>query len=197
MECSKDPRTVWVFGTPDEKWTKPCIQTYKKGKDVSLGVFGCFYGSKRGTFTPIVMKTVDMFLYKKILEQVVQPVYAEVDQKFDGKGIFMQDNAPYHTEAIPAIYLAVEDWNVMIWPQNSPDLNPIEHVWVRLKDKLQEHFPEVATMAGGAKTIKARLAEVLPLCWEMIEPEFFESLWYSMPARVEAVIEAEGWYTKY
>ena len=114
VKCSKDLRTVWVFGTPDEKWTKPCIQTYKKGKDVSLVVFGCFYGSKRGIFTPIVMKTVDMFLYKKILEQVIQPIYTEVDQKFDGKGIFMQDNAPYHTGAIPAIYLAVEDWNVMI-----------------------------------------------------------------------------------
>lgn len=41
------------------------------------------------------------------------------------------------------------------------------------------------------------LAEVLLLVWETIEPEFFKSLWMSMPQRVEAVIKAKGWHIKY
>ena len=44
--------------------------------------------------------------------------------------------------------------------------------------------------------MKARLAEVLPLCWDKIPETQFEKLWKSMPDRVQAVIEAKGWQTK-
>ena len=45
--------------------------------------------------------------------------------------------------------------------------------------------------------MKARLAEVLPLCWEKIPEKQFETLWKSMPDRVQAVIEAKEWQTRY
>ena len=45
--------------------------------------------------------------------------------------------------------------------------------------------------------MKARLAEVLPLCWEKILETHFETLWKSMPDRVQAVIEAKGWQARY
>ena len=41
------------------------------------------------------------------------------------------------------------------------------------------------------------MAEVLPLCWEKIPETQFETLWKSMPDRVQAIIEANGWQTKY
>jgi hypothetical protein len=50
---------------------------------------------------------------------------------------------------------------------------------------------------GGQQVVKRRLREILPQVWETIPPEFFEKLWRSMPQRVEAVIQAKGWYTKY
>jgi transposase len=31
---------------------------------------------------------------------------------------------------------------VFSWPSNSSDLNPIEHVWVYMKQKL-DHYPEL------------------------------------------------------
>ena len=49
----------------------------------------------------------------------------------------------------------------------------------------------------GTEKIKKKLVEVLPLVWDSILEEFFEKLWRSMPDRVEAVIAAKGWYTKY
>src|SRR5690606_31862291 len=93
--------------------------------------------------------------------------------------------------------LVAQGWNVIEWPPYFPDLNPIEHVWRKLKELLHQHYPEVAQMSDGLARLKARLIEVLPLCWEKIEPGFFESLWKRIPGRVQAVIEAQGWYTKY
>ena len=49
----------------------------------------------------------------------------------------------------------------------------------------------------GKEVVKKKLAEVLPLVWDTIPEEFFEKLWKSMPARVAAVLEAKGGYTKY
>jgi hypothetical protein len=79
----------------------------------------------------------------------------------------------------------------------SPVLNQIEHVWVELKRRLQTMYPNIAETRGGKEPVKKRLREVLPLVWDTIPSEFFEKLGMSMPHRVEAVIEAKGWYTKY
>ena len=62
---------------------------------------------------------------------------------------------------------------------------------------LRTTYPDLADTPGGVDTVKARLAEVLPLCWEKIPETQFETLWKSMPARVQAIIEAKGWQTGY
>ena len=86
---------------------------------------------------------------------------------------------------------------VLDHPPCSPDINPIEHVWVELKKRLHHLHPDIATTPGGPKKGKERLAQVLPEVWETIPPEFCESLWRSIPDRVQAVLDAKGWYTRY
>lgn len=109
----------------------------------------------------------------------------------------MQDNAPIHTYRPVKEWFASTGFTVMEWPPYSPDLNPIEHVWVFLKENLHKYYPELANMAGHADTIKPKLAEAIIHCWELLDPSILEKLARSMPRRVQAVIAAKGWYTKY
>jgi hypothetical protein len=77
----------------------------------------------------------------------------------------------------------------MIWPAQSPDLNPLEHLWGHLKRRLVEHKHPPT----GMEELWRRIEEE----WNKIPAEVCQKLIESMPRRIEAVIEAKGGYTKY
>jgi len=80
----------------------------------------------------------------------------------------------------------MEENNIMLldWPPQSPDLNPIEHLWHHINIQLAKH----ETTAKGVWEIWERAAEV----WNDIEPGVCQNLIESMLRRVEAVIKAKG-----
>ena len=77
----------------------------------------------------------------------------------------------------------------MVWPAQSPDLNPIEHLWGFLKRKLSEHKHPPSGIH--------ELLERIQMKWEEIAVEECQKLIESMPRRVQAVLKAKGGYTKY
>ena len=77
----------------------------------------------------------------------------------------------------------------MEWPAQSPDLNPIEHLWFYLKKQLSDHN----TPSSGILELWERVEKE----WEEIKPEECQNLIESMARRVQAVIRAKGGYTKY
>lgn len=196
VEKSKDPRQLWVFRTPGEKWLKECINPKVKSGQVKLMVWACFAGRKKGTFVICPQKMTGV-AYQAILEENLPQFCEELYEIFGEEAIFMQDNAPVHTAHVVRDWLRDELYIVMKWPPYSPDLNPIEHIWRELKVGLQSAFPLIKYTKGGPDAVKSALADALPQVWDSISEDKFWDLCCSMPRRCAAVINAHGWYTKY
>lgn len=103
--------------------------------------------------------------------------------------IFQHDNDPKHVAKVTQAYLEDEGIEVLPWPAQSADLNPIEHVWNFLKVRigLREKRP----------TSIHDLWAIVQEEWEKIPLEYLHRLYEAMPSRVQAVLKAKGGYTKY
>ena len=77
----------------------------------------------------------------------------------------------------------------MVWPAQSPDINPIEHFWVDLKKALQKYLKPPKRV----HELWDRVVEE----WDNISPETCQNLIENMPRRMQAVIKAKGGHTKY
>ncbi len=110
--------------------------------------------------------------------------------------IFMHDNARIHTARLVKSWLEDQAFNVMKWPAYSLDLNPIENLWAMLKDAIYKRCPELLTIRGEQPVLD-RLIKEAQGAWDDIEDRIMQRLSDTMPNRVRAVLEADGWYTKY
>jgi hypothetical protein len=109
---------------------------------------------------------------------------------------FMQDNARIYTVKKVNAWFKEEAVEVMEWPAYSPDLNPIEHLWAQLKLWINSHYPELITM-GKSEQDYQRLFTAIHDAWDSIDEEVVTDLIKSMDSRINAVIAAKGWYTRY
>ena len=129
--------------------------------------------------------SVNAAVYQDILEHFMLPA---AEQLFgDNEFIFQQDLAPAHSAKSTQKWFENSQLQVLDWPANSPDLNPIENLWAIVKKKLNKHHPNTSQ----------QLKDAIKTCWNEVTPRECQQLIHSMPRRIEAVIKARGDGTKY
>ncbi len=77
--------------------------------------------------------TMNAERYIKVLEQHMLPSRGNV---------FQQDNAKPHTAAITTAWLHRRRVRVLNCPASSPDLSPIENIWLIIKPKIRQRRPQ-------------------------------------------------------
>ena len=103
--------------------------------------------------------------------------------------VFQEDNAPVHTAKKSQEFKNMQGIITVSWPAQSPDLNPIEHLWSYV-DRQLRHCPQCAKNEND-------LWEMVTDEWRQIPMELTRRLIDSMPNRLHAVIAANGYPTWY
>jgi len=135
-----------------------------------------------------VQGQMDSDLYLTILEDELLRTIEHYKLKHK-KLIFQQDGSSVHDAK------KVKDWfkdkkiTVLDWPAQSPDLNPIEHLWDHIKRKLSRYPRE----PKGVHELWERVQKE----WNDIPVDVCTNLIDSMGRRVKAVKRAKGGYMKY
>jgi transposase len=160
--------------------------TFKHGGG-GLMVWGCMTSKGVGYLCKIE-GIMDQHLYKTILEEDLNETmeFYELDPQ---EVIFQHDNDPKHKSKSVQKWLSEQEFDVLPWPAQSPDLNPIEHLWSEVKRKLNK-------FSSPPKGI-LELWERIQVTWNEISPQTCQNLFASMPRRVSDVIKAKGRWTKY
>jgi hypothetical protein len=177
----------WAWKRSGENLSERLVEGTLKYGGGSVMIWGCMTWEGVGYATKIDGR-MDGDLYISILDDELQATMDFYDVTADNI-IFQQDNDPKHTCKKAKKWFQDHDMQVLIWPAQSPDLNPIEHLWSHLKRKLGEYEEP----ARGINELWERVQVV----WDKIPAEECQKLIESMPRRVEAVLRAKGGYTKY
>ncbi|GFW87757.1 transposable element Tcb2 transposase [Trichonephila clavipes] len=145
---------------------------------------GIILGSRTDLHLQSVTTTGHIY-WDVILEQNVRLFRGAMGAEF----LFMDDNFLPHLANFVDECLQSEDITYMDWPEYSPDLNPIEHVWDMLGQRISVLKPP--------PTCLPELRRILLDEWCNSPQDQIDNLMLSTPRRCKACIASSGRHTPY
>ena len=121
------------------------------------------------------------------MEQHLVPLWHRCCEKY-GWAVVVVDGAPGHRGHVKK-YRELNGMDVLPWPAQSPDLNLIEALCQDVEVELGQIWGRVSDVEALEATVEA--------AWNTIPEERLEGLIRSMPARLQTVIDADGYATLY
>lgn len=151
----------------------------------SVMVWGCFSSKmgRGGLFFLPKNQMMNQHVYLEVLTDHLLPF-----MHIHGTTKFLQDGAPCHKAKKVMKFLEEQPFEIIKWPGNSPDLNPIENAWNFAKDRLKN---------WDTSSIPKLKAEITKLWVQDISLDYWQKLVMSMPGRLKMVIKKRGDMTKY
>jgi transposase len=182
----------WVWDDTPGRITDRTVQGTVKFGGGNVMVWSCMSWNGPG-YIARIDETMDSKLYIQILKEDLQMSVEEwgiAKEDF----VYQHDNDPKHTAKVTQAYLeqihmTEREGRLLYWPAQSPDLNPIEHMWAYLKFQLSKYDTRPSSCEELWKRISAE--------WYKIPVEFRRDLIRSMSRRLMAVHRAKGKHTKY
>lgn len=188
-------RVLQIFGTsgstsvrrrPDEEYHPQFVVPIVKFGGGSLMVWGCIVRDGVGEIA-VCEGRMTAAKYIEVLAENLEASVFKICSEGSDTFIFQQDSAPCHTTKISKQRLADNNIRILDWPAQSPDLNPIDHVWAELKRRVKkENTPNV-------EQLKTAVIKV----WSDIDPGFCQKLVDSMIRRVASGIKSKDGPTRY
>jgi arsenate reductase-like glutaredoxin family protein len=114
--------------------------------------------------------------------ETLRVILSKLPKGFKKKMVFQQDGASCHTCRQARDFFTEQEINMLDWPANSPDLNPIENIWSILKDKVSKRCPE-----SREDVVQFAMEE-----WDALDMDLIKASILSMPSRIDQVSTRDG-----
>ena len=122
---------------------------------------------------------MDGAYYVRILKNHLIP---NARKQFGRRWRLQQDNGPKHRSRLAKEFLNEQVPEVIEWPSNSPDVNPVENLWSILKHRGEKRKPSNLN----------KLDTFLHEEWEKCDLSLLNNLIKSMKTRCTALIDSKG-----
>ncbi|CAF3374009.1 unnamed protein product [Rotaria socialis] len=175
-----DETSYQLFRNTIHRWSKHAQEEKKRipKNRQKIMVWGAF--TNKGQISCYSFRTtMDGPLYVEILRK---HLLNGARKQFGSRWRYQQDNDPKHTSKIAKQFLEKEVPEMIDWPSNSPDINPIENMWSILKRRVEKQNPSNID----------ELDQFLHEEWQKVETNIINNLVNSMKSRCLAIIDSKG-----